>query len=137
MTIILLLTSTTSIRVVSYKRWCQSTLIGSSLFTSTLFHTPSNMYTTHNIMQVSSVLADDEDTSRSSKSFELCMSKCMYSNTRPPPVGSNSNRLEPSKDRNEIRYDCKAKCATSKEQLLTGKPKVKMAKQEEAAVQKE
>jgi hypothetical protein len=70
----------------------------------------------------SSVLADD-DASKSRKSFELCLSKCMYDGTRPPPINSDNDRLAVTKDRTEILRDCKSKCAVNKDQLLLGKPK--------------
>eukprot|EP01035_Chromulina_nebulosa_P018829 gene18829-24608_t len=69
-------------------------------------------------------LADNGDkTSKSSKSFELCLSKCIFSETRPPPINSNAERLEVTKPRDEIIRECKKSCAVSKEQLLLGKPK--------------
>ena len=67
--------------------------------------------------------ADDTD-----KKFETCLSKCIYQQTRPPPVGSPTERLEQKLSRGEILTLCKEKCAVNKEQLLTGKPKVKAEK---------
>ena len=59
------------------------------------------------------------------KAFELCLSKCIYDGTRPPPIGSSTERLEETPPRNEIVKGCKKTCAVSKEQLMTGKPKIK------------
>lgn len=70
------------------------------------------------------VLADE----KSSKEFEGCMSKCVFQGTRPPPIGSTTERLEEtsSKGRGEIIRECKVKCAKTKEQLLLGQPKKKV-----------
>jgi hypothetical protein len=65
-------------------------------------------------------------TEKEGKNFELCLSKCVFSDTRPPPIGSDRKRLEATRTRVEILHDCKVQCATSKEQLLTGKPKLKV-----------
>lgn len=59
------------------------------------------------------------------KSFQLCLSKCLYANTKPPPVGSSTERLENTTPRNEVLRECKKGCATSKDQLLIGAPKKK------------
>ena len=56
------------------------------------------------------------------KSFELCVSKCVFAETRPPPIGSSSERLE-AKDRPTVISDCRKSCAKTKEQLLLGSPK--------------
>ncbi len=73
-----------------------------------------------------SVLSDDKGT-KTDKYFESCMSRCVFSETRPPPVGSSNDRLEAKKSRGEILGDCKKQCATTKEQLLIGAPKKKAA----------
>lgn len=74
-------------------------------------------------MLLAPVVADDNE--KANKAFELCMSKCVFAETRPPPVGSETTRLEARKGRAEIIRDCKQKCATTSEQLLLGKPKKK------------
>ena len=71
---------------------------------------------------------EGQQGTRSSKTFEVCMSKCIYQQTRPPPIGSSSERLEQSKSRGEIVTDCKMSCATTKEQTMVGKPKVRAEK---------
>ena len=63
------------------------------------------------------------------KQFELCISKCIFEETKPPPVGSSAERLEATKTRGEIVRECRVKCAKNKEQLLIGKPKVKPQQQ--------
>lgn len=60
---------------------------------------------------------------KTDKKFELCLSKCVFEETKPPPVGSTAERLETQRSRGEIIRDCRAKCATTKQQLLTGQPK--------------
>lgn len=74
----------------------------------------------------SSAWSDDKGT-KTDKYFESCMSKCVFAETRPPPVGSSNDRLEAKKSRGEILGDCKRQCATTKEQLLIGAPKQKAA----------
>ena len=59
------------------------------------------------------------------KKFELCISKCIFEETKPPPIGSSAERLEATKSRGEIIRECRVKCAKNKEQLLIGKPKIK------------
>ena len=63
--------------------------------------------------------------SKQDKQFELCISKCIFEETKPPPVGASAERLEATKTRGEIVRECRVKCAKNKEQLLIGKPKVK------------
>ncbi|KAJ1430098.1 hypothetical protein B484DRAFT_449048 [Ochromonadaceae sp. CCMP2298] len=62
---------------------------------------------------------------KSTKVFELCVSKCVFNDTKPPPVGSDTARLEASRGRAEIIRDCRKQCAKNKEQLMLGKPKIK------------
>lgn len=62
---------------------------------------------------------------KAEKKFELCLSKCVFDGTKPPPVGADASRLEARKTRVEIIRECKKKCATKDEQLLLGKPKQK------------
>ena len=69
----------------------------------------------------------DDGKLKESKQFELCMTKCVFAETRPPPTGSSSERLEARKPRSEIIRDCKRKCAVTQDQLLLGKPKQKTA----------
>ena len=73
-----------------------------------------------------SAWSDDKGT-KTDKYFESCMSKCVFVETRPPPVGSSNDRLEAKKSRGEILGECKRQCATTKEQLLIGSPKKKVA----------
>lgn len=72
----------------------------------------------------SSCYASD-DASKTAKAFELCLSKCVYQQTRPPPINSDNDRLQVVKERSEIIRGCKSECAVNKEQLLLGKPKQK------------
>lgn len=65
----------------------------------------------------------DSDDSKAAKKFELCLSKCVFEETRPPPLGSSSERLEVQRSRGEIIRDCRSKCAKTPEQMLLGKPK--------------
>lgn len=57
------------------------------------------------------------------KEFEVCLSKCIFEETKPPPVGASVERLTITRPRGEIIRDCKKQCATSPEQLLLGSPK--------------
>ena len=68
---------------------------------------------------------DNKIGSKTDKSFELCISKCVFQETKPPPVGSDSDRLEAKKTRSEIIKECRIKCAKTNEQLLLGIPKKK------------
>ena len=77
-----------------------------------------------NSMPIQSSFADQTGT-KSDKAFELCLSKCIFEETKPPPVGSSAERLEATKSRMEILKDCKKTCAKTSEQLLTGTPKKK------------
>jgi hypothetical protein len=71
-------------------------------------------------------LADDSNAgTKTDKKFELCISKCVFNETKPPPVGASTERLESTRTRGEILKDCKVTCATTKEQLMLGKPKPK------------
>jgi hypothetical protein len=72
-------------------------------------------------------LADDNDTPQT-KTFETCLSKCVYFETRPPPLNSDSERFQSTRGRVEILRGCKQQCAVSKDQLLLGKPKDKQAR---------
>eukprot|EP01038_Epipyxis_sp_PR26KG_P012808 gene12808-17170_t len=71
------------------------------------------------------VIADDDGQSatKNDKAFELCLSKCVFAGTRPPPIGASTERLNTTKSRGEIIRSCKSDCATNKEQLLIGQPK--------------
>lgn len=57
------------------------------------------------------------DGSKEEKSFENCLSKCVFNETRPPPIGSSNERLEVTKSRGEIVRECKQKCAKNKDQV--------------------
>lgn len=66
--------------------------------------------------------ADNVAGSKTDKKFELCVSKCIFSETRPPPAGSSTERLE-ARERGPIIKECRKSCAKTKEQLMTGEPK--------------
>jgi len=53
------------------------------------------------------------------KSFDECLSKCVYEETK---ITKGIAKVE-VKSRSEAFVECKPKCAKTKEQLLTGKPK--------------
>ena len=63
-----------------------------------------------------------EAGTKSDKSFELCVSKCVFEETKPPPIGSTVERLE-AKDRKTIVTDCRKGCAKTKAQMMLGEPK--------------
>jgi hypothetical protein len=67
--------------------------------------------------------AHADDSSKVTKVFELCMSKCVYQQTRPPPINSDNDRLQVVRERGDIIRTCKSECAVNKEQLMLGKPK--------------
>lgn len=74
----------------------------------------------------SPAFAKDSEGTKQDKKFELCVSKCIFLATKPPPAGSDMVRLEEtsSRTRVDIIRACRIECATTKEQLLLGKPKV-------------
>lgn len=47
-----------------------------------------------------------------SKETETCMSKCVFEETKPPPLGSKAERLLVQRSRVDIIQDCKAMCKT-------------------------
>ena len=57
--------------------------------------------------------------SKYDKDFESCLSKCLYEKTK---ITKGIAQVEVI-SRSEAYAQCKPKCATSKEQLLIGKPK--------------
>ncbi len=57
--------------------------------------------------------AEDKEAT---KAYENCLSKCMYQETRPPPIGSKAERLEAKRTRAEILSLCKKGCAVTEEQ---------------------
>jgi hypothetical protein len=61
------------------------------------------------------------------KKYELCVSKCVFSETRPPPNGADNERILTTISRTDIIKDCRKSCAKTKEQLFLGKPKIKAA----------
>jgi|LauGreSuBDMM15SN_2_FD.fasta_scaffold37200_1 hypothetical protein len=65
-----------------------------------------------------------EAGTKSDKTFELCVSRCVFEETKPPPIGSTVERLE-AKDRKTIVTDCRKGCAKTKAQLMLGEPKPK------------
>lgn len=57
--------------------------------------------------------------------YSLCLSKCIYAGTRPPPQGSSIERLEVTPPRSEIIKDCKEKCTLKTGYVPPKKEKVK------------
>ena len=72
-----------------------------------------------------SVAADKGAGTITDKKYELCVSKCVFSETRPPPNGAENERILTTISRTDIIKDCRKSCAKTKEQLLLGKPKIK------------
>lgn len=73
-------------------------------------------------------LAVDRDTGTiTDKKYELCVSKCVFSETRPPPNGADNERILTTISRTDIIKGCRKTCAKTKEQLYLGKPKIKVA----------
>ena len=62
-----------------------------------------------------------------SQGYSLCLSKCIYAGTRPPPQGSSIERLEVTPPRSEIIKDCKEKCVLKTGYVPPKKEKVKKA----------
>jgi len=75
------------------------------------------------------VEAKEKSNLKSDSQFEVCISKCVFMETKPPPVGSTAERLE-VKSRTEAMLECKVKCAKSPEQLLLGQPKARKEAEE-------
>ena len=72
--------------------------------------------------------AVDRDTGTiTDKKYELCVSKCVFSETRPPPNGADNERILTTISRTDIIKGCRKTCAKTKEQLYLGKPKIKVA----------
>ena len=69
------------------------------------------------------VARDNSAGTKTDKGFELCVSKCTFAASRPPPVGSSTERLAVTMSRGEVITMCKNKCATTKEQTMIGEPK--------------
>jgi len=62
-------------------------------------------------------LANAQDESKGTKDdpkFQACISKCVFECTKP--------KGEEQKSRSECLPECRTKCATTKQQLMTGKP---------------
>jgi hypothetical protein len=72
-------------------------------------------------------LASSEEDKSAVKGYELCLSKCVYQETRPPPQGSSNERLDVIRPRTEIVRTCKKQCASTDSQKAKAK---KMAEQE-------
>lgn len=100
------------IKESSYKRFAAVTLALSSCLLSFGF---------------ASFAADKGAGTITDKKYELCVSKCVFSETRPPPNGADNERILTTISRTDIIKDCRKSCAKTKEQLLLGKPKVKVA----------
>lgn len=66
------------------------------------------------------------------KKYELCVSKCVFSETRPPPNGADNERILTTISRTDIIKDCRKTCAKTKEQLYLGKPKIKAGSVQQA-----
>ena len=56
------------------------------------------------------------DSKEATKAYENCLSKCIYQETRPPPIGSRAERIEAKRTRAEILSLCKKSCAVTEEQ---------------------
>ena len=56
------------------------------------------------------------DSKEATKAYENCLSKCIYQETRPPPIGSRAERIEVKRTRAEILSLCKKGCAVTDEQ---------------------
>lgn len=67
------------------------------------------------------------------KKYELCVSKCVFSETRPPPNGADNERILTTISRTDIIKDCRKSCAKTKEQLLLGPAKIKKTPQTSAS----
>ena len=57
---------------------------------------------------------DESKGTKDDPKFQACMSKCVFECTKP--------KGEEQKSRSECLPECKTKCATTKEQLLLGRP---------------
>ena len=81
------------------------------------------------LLQLSPVFAANNGAagSKTDKGFESCVSKCIFSETRPPPIGSPVERLE-ARGRVEVITGCRKSCAKTPEQLMLGEPKIKKTK---------
>jgi hypothetical protein len=100
------------IKETSYKRFAAVTIALSSCLLS---------------FGCASFAADKGAGTITDKKYELCVSKCVFSETRPPPNGADNERILTTISRTDIIKDCRKSCAKTKEQLLLGKPKVKVA----------
>jgi hypothetical protein len=65
-----------------------------------------------NLLVVTSVLSPESCSAldKMSKDAETCLSKCVFEETRPPPLGSNAERLLVQRSRIDIISDCKEIC---------------------------
>lgn len=79
-----------------------------------------------------SIAADKGAGTITDKKYELCVSKCVFSETRPPPNGADNERILTTISRTDIIKDCRKSCAKTKQQLLLGKPKMKAGGVEQA-----
>jgi hypothetical protein len=50
------------------------------------------------------------------KKYESCLSKCIYQETREPPIGADNARVTSTKPRSEVVHDCKVTCKDKKSQ---------------------
>lgn len=98
------------------------------IFASSMAFLPASL----SFVAAPAVVYAGEAGSKTDKTFELCVSKCVFSETRPPPIGSSTDRLE-AKDRVSIISDCRKSCAKTKAQLLVGEPKKAKSSSEETA----
>ena len=100
-----------------------SNVLASAVLFSTILLPLSPSPTVSSPVKLSVANADDD--SKSAKKFETCVSKCVFNGTKPPPVGSDFERLEETstKPRSEFIIECRKSCAKNKEQGLLGTPK--------------
>jgi hypothetical protein len=119
---------------LSTRRLLSAALLTVSLVTANPIIS-SNINNNNNYISFSSVAnADDNTGTKNDKKFELCVSKCVFEETRPPPVGSSNERLEATstRQRPEIIKACRKTCAKNKQQLMIGDPKKVRTPQQQA-----
>ena len=65
-------------------------------------------------IDIASAAGDESKGSKDDPKFQACLSKCVFECTKP--------KGEEQRSRSECLPDCKVKCATTKEQLMMGRP---------------
>lgn len=65
-----------------------------------------------NLFVVASIFSSEKCSAldKMSKDAETCLSKCVFEETRPPPLGSSAERLLVQRSRIDIISDCKEIC---------------------------